>query len=106
MLVMILENVPASLKGALSRWLIEPKAGVFVGNPTARIRDLLWKRTQEKCRGGVAIQMWSHPGPQGYKYRTHNLRKFAFVEFEGLTLIRWPREEQPKADAESGSLTT
>ena len=103
MLVMMLENVPASLKGALSRWLIEPKTGVFVGNPTARVRDLLWKMAVEKCRNGTVIQMWNHRSPQGYKYRTHNLRKYAFVDYEGLAFVRWPLPE--KADAE-GSLTT
>ncbi|MDP2945936.1 MAG: type I-E CRISPR-associated endoribonuclease Cas2, partial [bacterium] len=26
------------MKGALSRWLLEPKTGVFLGNPSARVR--------------------------------------------------------------------
>ena len=32
MIIMILENVPVGLRGELSRWLIEPRAGVFVGH--------------------------------------------------------------------------
>ena len=32
MIVMILKKVLASLKGELSRWMIEPKAGFFVGS--------------------------------------------------------------------------
>jgi CRISPR-associated protein Cas2 len=29
---MILEKVPTSLRGELTRWMLEPKSGVFVGN--------------------------------------------------------------------------
>ena len=32
MVVIILEKVSASLRGELSRWLIEPKPGVFIGH--------------------------------------------------------------------------
>ena len=44
MIIIILENVPVGLRGELSRWMLEPKSGVFVGNMTARIRDLLWDK--------------------------------------------------------------
>jgi len=44
MVVMILECVPESLRGELSRWLLEPKAGVFVGTVTATVRERLWER--------------------------------------------------------------
>ena len=42
MLVMVLENVPPSLRGELTRWLIEPRPGVFVGHVSALVRDRLW----------------------------------------------------------------
>ncbi len=44
MLVMILEKLPRSLRGALSRWLIEVRPGTFLGNPSQRVRDELWSR--------------------------------------------------------------
>jgi CRISPR-associated protein Cas2 len=40
---MILEKVPRNLKGALTRWLIEVRSGIFLGNPTQRVREELWK---------------------------------------------------------------
>src|SRR5574341_1544423 len=71
MLVMVLQNSPASLKGLLSRWLIEVRSGVFLGNPSSRIRDVLWDRTVLHPRNrGYAIQIWSDQGPQGFSYRT------------------------------------
>ena len=39
MVVLILERVPPGLKGDLSRWMIEPKAGIFLGRVSARVRD-------------------------------------------------------------------
>ena len=58
MLVMILEKVPVSLRGELSRWLIEPKTGVFLGSPSARVRDELWDLARKKCKGGLVMQIW------------------------------------------------
>ena len=45
MIVMILEKVPVRLRGELTRWLIEPRQGVFVGHINAMVRERLW----EKC---------------------------------------------------------
>ena len=72
MLVMILKKVPASLRGALSRWLLEPETGVFLGNPSARVRDELWKMATERAGRGSVVQIWNAPTPQGYVYRSHN----------------------------------
>jgi len=49
MLVMILETVPVGLRGELTRWLIEPHPGVFVGHVSGLVRDRLWL----KCCQGV-----------------------------------------------------
>ena len=38
MIVLILERVPVGLRGELTRWLLEAKAGVFVGKVVDRQR--------------------------------------------------------------------
>ncbi|WP_347272439.1 type I-E CRISPR-associated endoribonuclease Cas2e [Dehalococcoides mccartyi] len=64
---MILEKVPTSLRGALSRWLLEPKTGVFLGNPSARVRDELWDKAIKKTKAsGVILQIWTDQNPQGF----------------------------------------
>ena len=89
MLLMVLQNSPASLKGLLSRWLIEVRSGVFLGNPSSRIRDVLWDRTVLHPRNrGYAIQIWSDQGPQGFSYRTWGEGAREFVDFEGIALVR------------------
>jgi CRISPR-associated protein Cas2 len=44
MVVMILERVPVGLRGELTWWMLEPKAGVFVGRLSGMVRDLLWEK--------------------------------------------------------------
>ena len=94
MLVMILESCPASLKGALSRWLIEPKTGVFLGNPSARVRDELWQMAIHRAKDGRVVQIWSDRRcPQGYRHRSYGDRDRALVDMEGIALVR----QRPKS---------
>lgn len=41
MTVIVLTNSPVGLSGFLTCWRLEVTAGVFIGNPSARIRDVL-----------------------------------------------------------------
>ena len=94
--MMILENAPASLKGELSRWLIEPKSGVFIGNPSARVRDKLWQKTLAKCTGGGALQIWSSRCAQGYLWRSFGELSRQMVDVEGLALVRTQANRRKK----------
>ena len=49
MLVMILEAVPPSLRGELSRWLTPVCVGVYVGKVSTLVRDKLWERAVAKA---------------------------------------------------------
>ncbi|MEN8494720.1 type I-E CRISPR-associated endoribonuclease Cas2e [Dehalococcoides sp. THU3] len=86
---MILEKVPTSLRGALSRWLLEPKTGVFLGNPSARVRDELWDKAIKKTKAsGVILQIWTDQNPQGFSSRQYGERERMFIDFEGLSLVK------------------
>ena len=87
MLLMILEKVPGSLRGALSRWLIEVRPGTFLGNPGQRVRDELWKRVTQRPPLGYVLQVWSAPTPQGFLYRQYGSGKRELADFEGLALV-------------------
>jgi CRISPR-associated protein Cas2 len=92
MIIMILENVTVGLRGELTRWLIEPHSGVFVGHVSARVRDKLWEKSiQRKTAGGV-IQIWSTNTEQKYKIRMSGDTQRELVEVEGLQLIQVPGE--------------
>ena len=42
MLVIVLENGPARLRGRLSVWLLEVHAGVYIGDFSQKVREMLW----------------------------------------------------------------
>lgn len=87
MVVLIVTAVKPGLKGELSRWMIEPQAGVFVGRISARIRDKLWVKVQRDVKDGSAILVYSSRTEQGYSVLCHGDRRRIPVESEGLTLI-------------------
>jgi len=90
MVVMILERVPVSLRGELTRWLVEPYPGVFVGHVTAAVRDRLWEKC---CRGkqiGGVVQVWSTNTEQRFEMRMAGLTRRTVVDFDGLQLVCIP----------------
>ena len=90
MVVMILETVPVSLRGELTRWLIEPHAGVFVGHVNAMVRDRLWAKCCGAAKGGGVLQIWTTNTEQKFQMRSFGDTKREIVEFDGLQLIRIP----------------
>lgn len=88
MVIMILEKVPASMKGELSRWLFEIDTGIYIGHVSARVRDLLW----EKCCGsrgrGRIFQAWSTNNEQRFTMREDGYSNMKIEDWEGLTLIK------------------
>ena len=101
---MILESVPPSLRGELSRWLIEPHAGVFVGSVSAMVRDRLWDKCCQRLRGGGLIQIWSTNTEQRFDLRTWGFTDREVVEYEGLKLIRMPRVAAGAASKQAAPL--
>ncbi len=101
MMVMILERVPAALRGELTRWLIEPHTGTFVGHVSALVREKLWwKCVQGQDVGGV-IQIWSTNTEQRFAMRKAGDTDRRIVDFDGIQLIRIPHSKiQKGANAE------
>ena len=90
MLVMVLETVPVGLRGELTRWLIEPHPGVFVGHVSALVRDRLWLKCCKDLQGGGVVQIWSMNNEQRFTLRTFGTTRRQVVDYDGLQLIRLP----------------
>ena len=92
MVVLIVERVRRGLRGELSRWMIEPKTGVFVGTLSALVRDKLWEKvTRETVEGGAVI-LFSAANEQGFAIRTCGETQREVIDCEGLLLVRMPSE--------------
>ncbi len=97
MIVLILEKVSASLRGELSRWLLEPKSGVFVGRVSALVRDKLWQKCVESIgpdSGGLLVHR--DDGEQGFVVRTAGDPSRDIVGCEGIQLVRVPYRDGAK----------
>ena len=106
MLVMILESVPPSLRGELSRWLVEPHAGVFVGSVSAMVRDRLWDKCCKRLRGGGLIQIWSTNTEQRFDLRISGVTDREVVDYDGLKLIRMPRASRARRGRQAAVAST
>jgi len=90
MVVLILERVPPGLRGELTRWMLEPRAGTFVGTPPALVRDRLWRKACEQAREGACTLISSSSSEQGFDILVHNEPRREIVDFDGLKLVRMP----------------
>lgn len=94
MTVIILTNCPAGLRGFLTRWLWEIAAGVFIGSPSARVRQTLWDEVKQYSGNGRALLAYTTNNEQGFTFESHD-HKWHTVDHEGVTLIRRPNDNRP-----------
>ena len=99
MQVYVLERVPKGLRGEFTRWMLEVKAGVFVGNVSALVRDKLWDRACRETKGGSALLLHTTNNEQGYTARLWGEPSYYPADCEGMWLVRRP---VPSIPSESG----
>jgi len=91
MVVILLERVSPSLRGELTRWFLEPKAGLFVGNVSAMVREKLWEKIQDSAgRETAGILLWKSNTEQGFRILSFGDTTRKVTEWDGLQLITKP----------------
>ena len=96
MLVIVTENAPPRLRGRLSLWLAEIRAGVYVGVYSPKTRQRIWREVEELIGDGSAAIAWSAPTDSGFMFATLGENRREPIDMDGLTLVRFaaiPREE-------------
>jgi CRISPR-associated protein Cas2 len=66
---------------------MEVRPGVFLGNPSQRVRDELWRKVTTRPPLGYALQVRTSPTPQGFAYRQYATSSRQLRDFEGLALV-------------------
>lgn len=101
MVLMILERVTPSVRGELTRWLMQPRTGVFVGKVSALVRDKLWDRVIQSLQSlkpgkrkrlSGAFMVYTTNSEQGFAIRTFGDTNYQIEDFEGLLLAKTPRK--------------
>lgn len=91
MMVLVLERVSASQRGELTRWLLEVRAGVFVGTVSAEVREHLWQRACKGRGAGSGVMLRRAQTEQGFAIDVCGEPGREIVDFEGLSLVRIPQ---------------
>lgn len=86
MIVITLSKVPPKLLGDLTKWYSQIQTGVFVGNVSARVRDLLWTRILENIGSGEATMVYNAKNELGYQFKTTR-GDHIVVDYDGLPLM-------------------
>lgn len=87
MLVIVVENAPPRLRGRLALWLLEVRAGVYVGDVTRRVREMVWQNIEAGIAEGNAVMAWSTNTESGFDFVTLGENRRVPVEFDGLKLV-------------------
>ncbi len=87
MLVIVVENAPDRLKGRLSVYLIEVHCGVYIGDLSKRVREMLWEQVEAFIEDGNAVMAWSTNTESGFDFVTHGKNRRVPVEMDGLKLV-------------------
>jgi CRISPR-associated protein Cas2 len=100
MLVIVVENVPPRLRGRLAVWLIEIRAGVYVGDLSIKVREMIWSQIEIGIEEGNAVMVWSTNTESGFDFMTLGKNRRLPVEFDGLKLVSfYPVEDEKEENA-------
>lgn len=92
MLVIVVENAPPRLRGLLAVWLIEARAGVYVGVYSRRTREMIWNEVKEAIGGGNAVLAYAATNDAGFIIETCGANRRIPVDFDGITLMSFTPE--------------
>jgi len=87
MLVIVTENVEPRLRGYLAKWLLEIRAGVYIGDYSVKVREMLWDNVKKEIEEGNAILAWSINNEAGYEFDTCGKNRRIPIMIDGFPLV-------------------
>ena len=92
MLVIVVENAPPRLRGRLAVWLLEVRAGVYVGTYGRRVREMIWDQVCAYSDEGNGVMAWSAPNDAGFEFQTCGRNRRLPVDYDGFRLVAFTDE--------------
>lgn len=86
-LVVVTENVPPRLRGRLAIWLLEVRAGVYIGDVSRRTREMIWEQLIAGHQDGNVVMAWSSTSESGYEFQTLGPNRRIPLDYDGLRLV-------------------
>jgi CRISPR-associated protein Cas2 len=87
MMAVIVNNAPPRLRGRLAVWLLEVRAGVYLGVYSTRTREMICKQVETLIGDGDAVVAWDAPTDAGFNFETFGKNRRVAVDFDGLRLV-------------------
>jgi CRISPR-associated protein Cas2 len=92
MMVIVVEGAPPRLRGRLAVWLLEVRAGVYVGSYGRRVREMIWGQVQGSIEDGNAVIAWAAPHEAGFEFDTCGANRRVPVDLDGFRLVAFGPE--------------
>lgn len=94
MTVVVTETIPPRLRGRLAIWLLEVRAGVYIGDVSKRVREMLWDYMQADLGDGNIVMAWATNTESGFDFQTMGANRRIPIEMDGLRLVSFlPQDE-------------
>lgn len=97
MMTIVVENAPPRLRGRLAVWLLEVRAGVYVGNYSRRTRDRIWDEVKGAIGDGNAVLVFASSTDAGFTFETCGANRREPVDFDGFKLVSFKPVDPPAA---------
>jgi CRISPR-associated protein Cas2 len=99
MVVIVLENAPPRLRGRLAVWLLEVRAGVYVGDYSVKVREMIWEQVEAGLGDGNAVMVWTAPTESGFDFLTLGKNRRIPKEMDGVKLVSFlPMDKDSGSD--------
>ena len=87
MLVIVTETIPPRLRGRLAVWLLEVRAGVYIGDYSAKVREMIWGQILAGSEEGNVVMAWTTNTESGFDFMTWGPNRRNPVDWDGLKLV-------------------
>lgn len=95
MVMVVTESVPPRLRGRLAVWLLEVRAGVYVGDVSRRIREMIWEQVNALAENGNVVLAWATNTESGFDFVTYGENRREPIDLDGLRLVKFLPIQEP-----------
>jgi CRISPR-associated protein Cas2 len=78
----------------LAIWLLEVRAGVYIGDVSKRTREMIWEHLTCGHEDGNVVMAWASNNESGYEFQTLGPNRRVPVDYDGLRLVAFQPQEK------------
>ena len=89
MIIFICHNASDRIRGELTRFLYEIDSGVYIGNISALVRNILYQKIEDlsiNIPDYKMIMIYSDKNENGFSYEYLGYNNYNFKDYDGLML--------------------